>query len=727
MRSTTVRMICSLAAATTVLATTTVLAALPAQPAAAAAAQLAVNLSADTGALRYGATGFLYGLGDEGIPNETMLAALRPQVTAQKAPDGLQHPNGDALKIAPMFKRAGGRDIQIYMQDVYKQWPYDNLGIADYLAKVDTITRKVVADPNRRSYVYVPFNEPDGIWYQNDLPRLLTDWKTVVQKIRSIDPQARIAGPNFATYRSADLRSFLAFARDNGVLPDVVTWHELNNDFFTSWDNHYNDYRATEAALGLSARPITINEYGRSSGDLGVPGNLVQFVAKFENSKVDGCLAYWTTAGGLNDLVTQNNQATGGWWLYKWYGELTGHTVAVTPPSAGGSLQGLAALDPARKQARVIFGGNNPASGTYDTDVVVSGLGSAAYLGNTVHATVWGVDTTGLNPSPGPYVLTERDVAVSGGRLTIALTGLKGTSAYQIVITPDKDLSAASSSRYEAEYARLDGSARVTYGTNTGYSGTSFVEGYGASTTASTKFVVTAPGDGYYDLGLRYSAGPYSGAPANRSVRLRLNGADLTDLALPGTADWNTWRTAGARVFLTAGINRVEANAYASDDRDAVNLDYLDVAAATGTITTYQAEGSGNTLSGAAVVATDSAASGGRYVGYIGAGANNTLRFNGVTVPTAGRYRMVVGYANGELGDGATNYNSNNVDRYADVSVNGAAGRRTYFRNTLGWSNYRTTVVDVDLVAGANTITFGNASSGYAPNIDLIRIAAPLG
>jgi hypothetical protein len=114
-------------------------------------------------------------------------------------------------------------------------------------------------------------------------------------------------------------------------------------------------------------------------------------------------------------------------------------------------------------------------------------------------------------------------------------------------------------------------------------------------------------------------------------------------------------------------------------------------------------------------------------VGYIGAGANNTLRFNGVTVPTAGRYRMVVGYANGELGDGATNYNSNIVDRYAEVSVNGAAGRRTYFRNTLGWSNYRTTVVDVDLVAGANTITFGNASSGYAPNIDLIRIAAPLG
>src|SRR5690348_13542013 len=82
---------------------------LPGGPASAAPSQLTVDLSANTGALRYGATGFLYGLGDEGIPNESMLSALRPQVAAQKAPDGLQHPNGDALKVAPMFKQAGGR------------------------------------------------------------------------------------------------------------------------------------------------------------------------------------------------------------------------------------------------------------------------------------------------------------------------------------------------------------------------------------------------------------------------------------------------------------------------------------------------------------------------------------------------------------------------------------------------------------------------------------------
>ncbi|WP_433428759.1 hypothetical protein [Nonomuraea sp. CA-141351] len=656
-----------------------------------AAFQLVVDLASQTGALRYGATGFLYGLGEEGIPNETMLAALKPQVTAQKAPDGLQHPNGDALKIAPMFKRAGGREIQIYMQDIYKQWPYENLGIDDYLAKVDTMVRKVVADPYRTSYVYVPFNEPDQIWYGGNLTGFMNDYRTVYRRIRSLDPGARIAGPNFASYRSADMRTFMQFARDNSVLPDVTTWHELGNDFFTSWQTHYSDYRAIESSLGISARAITINEYGRSSGDLGVPGNLVQFVAKFENSKVDGCLAYWTTAGGLNDLVTRNNQATGGWWLYKWYGELTGNTVAVTPPAAGGSLQGLAAFDQTKKQARVIFGGNNPASGTYDTNLVVKGIPSA--LGTTVHATVRGVDDTGLNPSSGPYKLTDTNFTPTSGQITIPLTGLKGASAYHVIVTPAK--AATGGSRYEAEYAALSGS--ITYGP------VSYVDG-------GTKFVVTAPTDGYYNVGLRYSA------QASRVVRLRLNGSDLTDVTLPAAQDWTT---ATVKVFLTAGINRLEVGT--------ALLDYIDVASSSGTITAYEAEAGANTLGGAAKVASNSAASGGRYVGFIGAGAANTLRFNNVTVPSAGRYRMVVTYANGELGDGATNYNTNIVDRYADISVNGGSAIRHYFRNTLGWSNYRTTVVDVTLAAGANTITFGNASSRYAPDIDRIQIAAPLG
>ncbi|WP_200962438.1 CBM35 domain-containing protein [Paenibacillus sp. Soil750] len=688
--------------------------------------QLQVNLSSNTGPLLYGATGYLYGLGNDGIPTDNMLAPLKTQYASQKPPNGLQHPNGDVFDVQNQFFRTGGKQIQVIMQDIYKNWPYDNLGMADYLAKVTTMVTQMAADPNHSNYVYVPFNEPDWIWYNNSnkLQTLFNDWKTVYQKIRSIDPTAKIGGINFSYYDSSVYQQFMTFAKNNNCLPDVTTWHELGNDFFTDWYTHYNHYRGVETSLGISPRPISINEYGRSSGDIGVPGNLVQFISKFESSKVYGSLAYWTTAGSLNDLVTQNNKATGAWWLYKWYGEMVGNTVAVTPPSVTGSLQGLASLDSVKQQVRVIFGGSANSTNVFNTDVVVKGLGSASYLGSTVHATVWGVDTSGLNPSSGPYIVQEGDYAVTSGQITVPVNNMKALSAYQMIVTPNRDLSTATNSRYEAEYASIGGTAVVHTGTNTGYAGTSYVEGYGGSSTASTNFVVTAPTNGFYNVTLRYSAGPLTGATTNRNARFMLNGVHLKDLSLTGTTNWSTWASNTTNVFLTAGINRIAMNAFTTDDNDAYNIDYIDVAASTGTITGYEAEAAGNTRAGAAVITSDTAASGGSYVGWIGGGAANTLQFKNVNVATAGVYRMIITYANGELGAGASNYNANIVDRYANISVNGATAKKLYFRNTLGWSNFGTTVADVTLAAGNNTIKFSNSSSGYAPNIDRIQIAA---
>ena len=279
--------------------------------------QLIVDLSANTGPLKYGASGFLYGLGNKGIPSVNMLAPLKPQVAAQKPEGGLQHPNGDALNVSDTYKAADGKEIEIYIQDNYPNWPYDNLGMTDYLAKVDSIVRQVMASPNHSMFSYVPFNEPDQIWYNKSDKKqaLFNDWQTVCQKIKSLDPTARIVGPNCAKYDSALYRDFLTFTKNNNCLPDVISWHELGDNFFADWYSHYDDYRSIESSLGIPTREICINEYGRKSGDLGVPGKLVQWMTRFENSKVDACLAYWTSAGCLNDLVTQDNynKATGGW------------------------------------------------------------------------------------------------------------------------------------------------------------------------------------------------------------------------------------------------------------------------------------------------------------------------------------------------------------------------------------------------------------------------------
>lgn len=701
------------------------LAILPANTGHAANSQFIVDLSKDTGAIKYGATGFLYGLSDPGIPSDNMLIPLKPQTISQKAPNGLQHPNGDALVVAPQFIRAGGRQILIEMQDIYQNWPYENNGLTDYLTKVDAIVNNVLADPNKEVHAFIPFNEPDWIWYNstNKLQNFFNDWKTVYQRIRSIYPNAKIAGPTYSYYNASVYSQFMTFAKDNNVLPDIMLWHELDNSFFTDWDTHYNHYRGVEASLGITPRPIVINEYGRASTDIGVPGNLVQFIAKFENSKVDGNLAYWTTAGALNDLVTQNNRPTGAWWLYKWYADLTGRTVQVTPPSQNGSLQGAAALDNAKKQARIILGGSLNSTDVFGTDVVIKGFGSASYFGSSAHVTVWGTDNTGTSPANVPYVVQEGDYPVVNGQIVVPVNGMKAQSAYQLIITPDKDLSpVGSSTRYQAEYAGITGTAAITYGATGGYSGTSFVEGYGATNNASTNFVVSAAADGYYNVTVRYAAGPFGSAPTTRNLRMDLNGSTLTDLSLPATASWDTWNSSTIRVFLTAGINRISLKAFTNNESDAVNIDYIDVLPTSGNITTYQAEAAGNSLGGNAAISSSSNAAGGSVVKWIGAGSGNYLQFNTINVPVSGLYRMIVTHANAEV-VGTHAYNNNIVNRYADISVNGGPAQRHYFRNTLSWSTFYTTVVDVQLNSGNNTIRFSNGTA-YAPDIDHISIAA---
>lgn len=103
---------------------------------------------------------------------------------------------------------------------------------------------------------------------------------------------------------------------------------------------------------------------------------------------------------------------------------------------------------------------------------------------------------------------------------------------------------------------------------------------------------------------------------------------------------------------------------------------------------------------------------------HIGAGNANFLQFNEVTAPASGNYKTIVTYNNSEQG------RAGQVERYAEIAVNGGAPKKVYFRNTFDQSVFRTNVVDVELRSGANTIRFSNPRS-FAPDIDKIQIAAP--
>ncbi|WP_328777954.1 carbohydrate-binding protein [Streptomyces canus] len=818
----------------------------------AATPQLTVDLGQTTGAVMHGANGALYGLSDDGVPGDSVVAPLHMTSIAQKAPDGAQHPNGDALVVQSQYARTGGGDNLIYMQDIYANWPYENNGLSDYLTKVDTMVRKVAARSDANTFVWVPFNEPDGNWYTglgssnattyaNALSSFKSDWTTVYNKIRSIIPNARIAGPNETKWDAKFMGDFYPWAKTNNVLPDITTWHELSPSSLAHFDANMSAYRTIENNAGISDLPVNIDEYG-DRRDLSVPGQMIQWMSLFERNKVDADLAYWDMAGNLDDTVAQTNIPNGHWWLMRWYAGLSGQTAKVTPPQANttDTLQGIASLDTGRKQAQVLLGGGT--SGSADTVIqhIPSAFGSSVNV--SVERTAWSGYEGG---APAPSVLARSTYTVAAdGSITVPLTNLDPMSAYRITVNPagtgsPTTASVPWSASYEAENAAITSGTVYTQGSVSnpyGYatSGTKDVGSLNQS-TSKVAFSVAVPTAGTYDLNVFY--GNQSGAPATQT--LTVDGGSSQTITYGPTLNWTYRATSGASVSLSAGthtltlakgtnevtLDKIDLTAastaetlypatytdvtgsptygysasgitgagslalasgdsavfdvyaptdgyytvhtdYSSNGAGTLTLDgatavtlastggtltdkssrlYLSAgnnritAATSGSttltlrdlrvsasgdtsgVTTYQAED--GTRAGTAVVTSDTWASGGKYVGYIGNGANNTLTVQ-VNAASAGRYVMNVRYANNQV-SGSGNYNTNVVSRAAQVSVNGTA-QTVMFRNNYSWNNYWDLPVPVTLNAGTNTITFAN-SSAYAPNIDRITVAPVTG
>ena len=85
---------------------------------------LNVDFATETGNFRGGASGTLYGLGDDGSPADAILDGAQVENSSQKPPSGTQHPSGDALALENQFFSNGGNELAVYMQDYYPDWSY---------------------------------------------------------------------------------------------------------------------------------------------------------------------------------------------------------------------------------------------------------------------------------------------------------------------------------------------------------------------------------------------------------------------------------------------------------------------------------------------------------------------------------------------------------------------------------------------------------------------------
>ncbi|MFP3712428.1 hypothetical protein [Puerhibacterium sp. TATVAM-FAB25] len=489
-----------------------------------AAEQLVVDFSTSTGAVHGGATGVLYGLSDDEVPTTAVVAGAAPRTVTQMPEGGLQHPNGGALSVSDTFFASGGQDIYINIQDYYPKWGYANAedpantypGQADFLAKVRTVVERVAreADPDELDrYVFTPFNEPDWIWYGNwgaQRERFFADWEAAYHLIHEIIPEARIAGLGEANYNRQRLTDFMTWAAERDVLPDIMTWHELDKQDLAAFSGNLAHFRALEKSLGLPEMPVNVTEYSPWRSDTGVPGRMIRWISLFETHKVDAEMAYWTAAGNLSDHTSRTQGGNGAWWLLKWYGDLTGETVEATPPrpETPDTLQALAALDERVRKGTVLLGGTD-----HPVTVDVEGLAPSVF-GKEVDVRLERTRFTGQEGLGGlPQTISAERVRVSaGGTLEIDVPAGTEMDAYRVTITPSASgpaptADAAWSQTTEAEAMRLAGGARAA--TQSGTYATSGGQDVRGLTTPAGRLSwdVGVPAAGTYRLDVLYGTG----------------------------------------------------------------------------------------------------------------------------------------------------------------------------------------------------------------------------
>ncbi|HZW40723.1 MAG TPA: hypothetical protein VFE99_00355 [Agromyces sp.] len=553
---------------------------------------LAVDFSDRTGEFRGGATGTLYGFGDDDAPTRALINGAHITNSSQKAPYGTQHPSGDALKIEDGFFDKHGDQLYIYIQDYYPDWAYNGgqrpgdartynqadgsytavpNGVWDYLEIVEFVTEAVATQSSRpQDYVFIPFNEADGgNWYNNWgalKDTFLGDWKATVEKIQEVYARNGldapvIGGPGDSRWQPERSADYLDYALANDVMPDIFIWHELGIDNLATFRSHLAEYRAMEAARGIAPLPVNITEYGMLR-DMGVPGQLIQWFSMFEDAKVDAQTAYWNYAGNFSDNSARTNAANGGWWMFKWYGDLAGsETVALTPPTldVADTLQGIAAIDPENRRATVLYGGTDD-----DVALDLTGL-DAETFGDRVDVEVREITLSGAEGLSGtPRVVAALDgVALDAGSLELTVPTYDRYAGYQVVITPEQTRTVAVdpvwSASIEAEHTALT-AATVYEQSPTANGGWKFLASGGKDVGSFNRAIskadwtVEVPRDGRYRFQV---IGGAPGTPGRHA--LFVDGARdqlvqyTADLALNATSRWQYRGSAEVVVELTAG------------------------------------------------------------------------------------------------------------------------------------------------------------------------------
>ncbi len=486
---------------------------------------LVVDANAGLRPVTHVASGALYGLADDLTPSDEYVTPLHPNTFVQMAPGGHQLPNGqfepagDALVVAPKAARDGAKVI-VRAPDWYSDFPYQWVSWSNWLSAVDTQVKAIEASGDKNIEAYALWNEPDWTWPTASGVSFNQGWVRTYDEVRSLDPNIPIDGPSLSYFDASYMESFLEYAKANNALPDIISWHELGGQSSIAAD--VAAMKSMEASLGISPRPIVIEEYAET-GEVGAPGSLVGYIAKFERAGVAAAdLAFWNDYGTLGDLLTgTGGLPNGGWWLYKWYGDMTGEMVNTVPPAQTG-IDGAASVNRSQNLVSVIFGG-----GTGSSQVTINGLSSLSGFGDaqTAHVVLQDVASDGRTTAvEGPGTIFNGDLPVTDGTVTVPVAGMNAAYGYHVLVTPAGQNAPG-----------LDGTYRIGSGSGQALTISDITADAGAPATLANPSAaqdqlwdLVSTGTGYYEVindasGLLLGSDPDS---TTSVVQLRYDGGD---------------------------------------------------------------------------------------------------------------------------------------------------------------------------------------------------------
>ncbi len=305
------------------------------------------------------------------------------------------------------------------------------------------------------------YNEPDNFFVtvygkpRKTFAQYFDAYALAYRRIKAAKPTAKVVGPSLAVYSTIFMSQFLAKAKLNNVVPDIISLHELSEanpayDAVTTGD--VKDIRRLLTLNKLNPdSDIELQEYsgGNSSQKIGI---FPQFFAATEkNHIVAGSKSCWPNISGsfdaasnecggmlLNGLLTSTYGKTSKWWLYEKYAEMTGRMVNT---SGAGQIDGIASYDATARSMRVILGRNGTASGTATIRInnfqllssgsrtVVKGIQATGYL-LPYNSGKYNTELAALSPvNLQPYM-----TLINGSILQIVLPSLKAYDAYDIEI-----------------------------------------------------------------------------------------------------------------------------------------------------------------------------------------------------------------------------------------------------------------------------------------------------